>query len=219
MIFPPFPRFIDFNYAIRTKVSICNQSRSTITSPCVFKMFISNLQYICSLFRFIFEIWYLFALFVCLYGWDFFVLFENFSFICKRHHYLWRVENFNLCLWECLWDWPMISEIFFSMPHTLWHGIYVYNGHCRGPVTLTTVTERLPVDLSLAVLTSRGVGAVDKSVPASRRLSVSRYDSPKLLKQVVTAPLPNAGQQQWVLRVIGNDHYKRMSHVTVAVIR
>ena len=61
---------------------------------------------------------------------------------------------------------------------------------------LTTVIERLPVDLSLAVLTSRGVGAVDKSVLASRRLSVPRHDSPKLLKQVVTAPLPNAGQQQ-----------------------
>ena len=113
----------------------------------------------------------------------------------------------------------MISEIFFSMPHTLWHGIYVYYGHCRGPVTLTTVTERLPVDLLLAVLTSRGGGAVDKSVPASRKLGVPHRDSPTLLKQAVTAPLPNAEQQQWVLRVIGNDHYKRMSQVIVGVIR
>ena len=111
------------------------------------------------------------------------------------------------------------SVRFLSMPHTLWYGIYVYNGHCRGPVTLTTVTEHLPVDLSLAVLTSRGSGAVDYSVPASGRLSVPRRDSPGLLKQVVTAPLPNAGQHQWMLWVIGNDHYKRMSHVTVGVMR
>ena len=71
MIFPPFPRFIDFNYAIRTKVSICNQSRSTITSPCVFKMFVANLlvlrlKYICLLFRFIFMI---FFCTVCLFVW------------------------------------------------------------------------------------------------------------------------------------------------------
>ena len=72
----------------------------------------------------------------------------------------------------------------------------MYYGHCRGPVTLTTVTERLPVDLLLAVLTSRGGGAVDKSVPASRKLGVPHRDSPTLLKQAVTAPLPNAEQQQ-----------------------
>ena len=75
----------------RTKVSICNQlqSRSTTTSRCVFKMFISYLLIYLSLY----------------WRW---VLFENFSLICKRHHYLWRVEKFYLCLWE----WSMISEIF-----------------------------------------------------------------------------------------------------------
>ena len=40
--------------------------------------------------------------------------------------------------------------------------------------------------------------------------SNSRRDRPKLLKQVVKAPLPNARQQVSVSRVLGDDHYKRM---------
>ena len=30
---------------------------------------------------------------------------------------------------------------FFSVPHLLWHGTSVCNGHLRGPVTLTPITE------------------------------------------------------------------------------
>ena len=37
------------------------------------------------------------------------------------------------------------------MPHLLRHGASVYNGHLRGPVTLTPIAERLAVDLSLPV--------------------------------------------------------------------
>ena len=33
--------------------------------------------------------------------------------------------------------------------------------------------------------------------------------------KVVTGPLPNARQHVWVSRVFGDDHYKRMSRVTV----
>ena len=40
------------------------------------------------------------------------------------------------------------------MPHLLWHGTFVYNGHPWGPVTLTPVVERLTVELSLPVLTT-----------------------------------------------------------------
>ena len=39
--------------------------------------------------------------------------------------------------------WP-----FFSVPHILWHGRFVFNGHLPGPVTLTPNTERLAVELS-----------------------------------------------------------------------
>ena len=42
---------------------------------------------------------------------------------------------------------------FFSVPHLLWHGRTLYNGHLRGPVTLKPVAERLAVELSLPVLT------------------------------------------------------------------
>ena len=34
------------------------------------------------------------------------------------------------------------------------HTASVYNGHLRGPVTLTPITERLAVELSLPVLTT-----------------------------------------------------------------
>ena len=36
---------------------------------------------------------------------------------------------------------------FFSVPHLLRHGPTLYNGHLRGPVTLTPVAERLAVEL------------------------------------------------------------------------
>ena len=49
---------------------------------------------------------------------------------------------------------------FFSVPHLLWQGPTVYNGHLRWPVTLTLVAERLAVQLLLTVLTTmlRSVG-------------------------------------------------------------
>ena len=41
---------------------------------------------------------------------------------------------------------------FFSVPHLLGHGAFVYNGYLRGPDTLTPVAERLSVELSLPFL-------------------------------------------------------------------
>ena len=43
---------------------------------------------------------------------------------------------------------------FFNMPHLLWHWPTLYNGHLRGPVTLTPFAERLAVELSLPVFTT-----------------------------------------------------------------
>ena len=40
---------------------------------------------------------------------------------------------------------------------------------------------------------------------------------PKSFKHIVTSPLLNA--RQWVSRVLGYEHYKRMSPVTVGVTR
>ena len=54
---------------------------------------------------------------------------------------------------------------FFSVPHLLWHGASVYNGHLRrpvtlspylgGPVTLPSPAERVAVELSLPVFTTK----------------------------------------------------------------
>ena len=43
---------------------------------------------------------------------------------------------------------------FFSVPHLLWQGASVKNGHLWGPVTLTPIVERLAVELSLPVFTT-----------------------------------------------------------------
>ena len=55
----------------------------------------------------------------------------------------------------------------FSMPHLLWHGPTLYNGHLRGPVTLTTVVERLAVEVSLTCFNRQAVPTGDRT-PISR---------------------------------------------------
>ena len=82
---------------------------------------------------------------------EFFVPLENFSFIWKRHHYRWRAANFDLCsALMAIEQWG-----FFSVPHLLWHGAPVYNGHLRGPVTLTPIAFQLAVEQSLPVLKAK----------------------------------------------------------------
>ena len=86
------------------------------------------------------------CLLVCL---EFLVQLENFSLILRRHHYRWRAANFDLCsALMAIEQWG-----FFSVPHLLWHGASVYNGHLWGSVTLTPFAERSAVELSLPVFT------------------------------------------------------------------
>ena len=95
--------------------------------------------------------WLIRCLFVCLFVClGFIVPLENFSLVCRRHHYRWRAANFDLCSalmaieqWGC-----------FSVPYLLWHGESVYNGPLRGPVTLKPIAERLAVKLSLPIFTT-----------------------------------------------------------------
>ena len=84
------------------------------------------------------------CLFVCL---GLFVPLEIFSLIYRRLHYRWRADKFELCsALMAIEQWG-----FYSVAHLLWHGTFVYNGHLRGPVTLTLIAERLAVGLSLPV--------------------------------------------------------------------
>ena len=80
--------------------------------------------------------------FVCL---GFFVPLQNFSLIWRRHHYRWKAANFDLrSALTAIEQWG-----FFSVPHLLWHGLSVYNGHLLGPKPLTSIAESLAVELSL----------------------------------------------------------------------
>ena len=88
------------------------------------------------------------CLFVCL---AFIVPLDNFSLIWTRHRYRWRASNFDLCLaLMAIKQWG-----FFRMPHLLWHGASVHDGHLWGPVTLTIIAERLEAELSLPVFTTK----------------------------------------------------------------
>ena len=83
--------------------------------------------------------------FVCF---EFVVPLQNFSFFWRCHHCRWKAANFDLCsALMAIEQWG-----FFSVPHLLWHQVSFYNGHLRGPVTLTPIAERMAVELSLPVL-------------------------------------------------------------------
>ena len=73
------------------------------------------------------------CLFVCL---EFFVILE---------HFFTHLETSPLPMKGC----KLCSELmaieqwgFFRVPHLLWHGSSVYNGHLRWPVTLTPIAEQ-----------------------------------------------------------------------------
>ena len=75
-------------------------------------------------------------LFVCLFG-DLLPT-REFSHIWTRHNYRWRAANFDLFNWH--W-WPLSSEGSLTGHTYCDTGRPLYNGHLRGPVTLTPVAE------------------------------------------------------------------------------
>ena len=84
--------------------------------------------FVCFFFVFVFLF-----LFVCLV---FIVPLENCSLIWESQHYRWRAADFDLCsVFMTIEQWR-----FFSVPHLLWHGPSVYNGHLRGPMPLKLIT-------------------------------------------------------------------------------
>ena len=79
-----------------------------------------------------------YVLFICLLR--FIVPLENLSLIWRRHHCRWMFANVDL--W-CLAPMAIEQWGFSNVPQSLQHGPTVYNVHLRGPVTLTSVAERL----------------------------------------------------------------------------
>ena len=61
-----------------------------------------------------------------------------------------RAANFDLC--SALM--AIVQWGFFSVPHLLWQGAFVYNGHFRRPESLTPFAELQAVEQSLPVFTS-----------------------------------------------------------------
>ena len=80
-------------------------------------------------------------------------------FLCPSREFFTHLETSPLPVKGCKF-WPMLGMLivivqwgFFTVPHLLWQRSNIYNGHLRGPVTPTTITERLAMELSLPVLT------------------------------------------------------------------
>ena len=84
-------------------------------------------------------------LLVGLIGFNFSTL-ETFSL--GRRLYQYRLRAANL---DHTGHWSIDHEQwgFLNVPHLLWHGIFVYIRHLRGPMTLRPVAERLAVEWSL----------------------------------------------------------------------
>ena len=84
-------------------------------------------------------------------------LFVCFGVYHPTQEILTHMETSPLPLKSCKF-WPMLGTHghwgFFSVPHLLWQGASVYNGHLRGPKTLTPVAGHLAVKLSLPVFTT-----------------------------------------------------------------
>ena len=62
--------------------------------------------------------------------------------------------EFSFFVWLFVWGYGHWAMRVLSLPHLLWHGASVYNGHLRGTMTLTTIAERLAVEMSLPVFTT-----------------------------------------------------------------
>ena len=93
-------------------------------------------------------IYFLFVLFVWL---EFFVPLEIFKLIWRRLHCRWKAANFDLCsALMAIKQWGH-----FSVPQLLWHVTSVYNGHLRGPITLTPNAKCWEVELSLPVFITK----------------------------------------------------------------
>ena len=60
---------------------------------------------------------------------------------------------------------------FCSVQHLLWHGVSVYNGNFRGPVTLTPIAERLEMGCHYLFLRLRSIPAGFRTtdLPLARR--------------------------------------------------
>ena len=80
----------------------------------------------------------------------------------RRHHCRWRAANFDLCSAIIAIE----QREFFSVQHLLLHGASVYNGHLWGPVILTPIAERLAVELSLPVFTTKVCRGWDSNTQA-----------------------------------------------------
>ena len=74
-----------------------------------------------------------------------------FLLMFRSHHYRWKAANFDICsVPNAIAQWG-----FLSVPQLLWHETSVYNGHLRGPITLTPNAKYWAVELSLPVFITK----------------------------------------------------------------
>ena len=81
-----------------------------------------------------------------------------FGFFCPtREFFTYHIETSQILknkIKPMLGIYNQWAVSFLNVPHLLWHGPTLYNGHLRGIFTHTPFAERLAVELSLPVLTT-----------------------------------------------------------------
>ena len=138
------------------------------------------------------------------------------------HNDIYILQHWSFFCQVCIGFFP-ISQLkqypFLSKPQT---EIIKYNRNQTDPMLMKTSLEKmtLPVnDQNTRKYCTKGY--FHCVIPCKRKVGCSNpsWDRPKSLKQVVTAPLPNARHYVWVSWVLKDDHHKRMPLVTVDMAR
>ena len=96
------------------------------------------------------------------------------GFFCSTREFLpiWRRQNYlravNFDLYTAFIDIDLELWVFFSVPH-LSREISVYNRHLREHMSLTPITERFTLELSLYILRCVSDGIRTLNPPYARR--------------------------------------------------
>ena len=101
---------------------------------------------------------------------------RQFSLIWRCRHFRWRATNFDL------YSALKASEMwgFFNVPHLLWPGPTLCNGHIRGHTTFTPVVECLELAMELSLYLS----LTFRSVPTRDRAPISRMRGERIVRIV-----------------------------------
>ena len=126
------------------------------------------------------------------------------------------VKGCQFFFYICSERMPIEQWGFFNVPHLLWHGASLNDGHQRGDVILTPVAERLAVELSLPVFTTLVFCGWDSNTQSSAwKANALAHCTTAVVKNCCIAEL----FMYYVLPVIPHYYFRQFSTVLQYVSR